>query len=115
MRLRHIYSLLFVIGTFVPLTQFWPWFGEHGLDVGLFFRELFSTRIGGFFGLDVMISAVVLMVFATFETMRLKIKNGGSVLAAVAIATFFVGVSSGFPLFLYLRQKHIDGISSNAK
>ena len=109
MRLRHIYSLLFVIGTFVPLTQFWPWFGENGLDIGLFFRELFSTRIGGFFGLDVMISAVVLVVFASIETTRLKIKNGGSVIAAVVIATLIAGVSSGFPLFLYLRQKHIDG------
>ena len=109
MRLRHIYSLLFVVGTFVPLMQFWPWFGEHGLDVGLFFRELFSTRIGAFFGLDVMISAVVLMVFASVETTRLKIKNPGSVVASVVIATLIAGVSSGFPLFLYLRQKHIDG------
>lgn len=108
MRLRHIYSLLFVIGTVLPLTQFWPWFGEHGLDIGLFFSELFSTRIGAFFGLDVMISAVVLITFATFETMRLKIKNAGSVLVAVVIAAFFAGVSSGFPLFLYLRQRHLD-------
>jgi hypothetical protein len=57
MRLRHVYSILFVIGTFLPLTQFWPWFGAHGLDVKLFFTELFSTKIGGFFGLDVIISA----------------------------------------------------------
>ena len=110
MRLRHVYSILFVVGTFVPLTQFWSWFGEHGLDVGLFFTELFSTRIGGFFGLDVMISAVVLFTFAIFETMRLKIRNGGSVVAAIVLATLFAGVSSGFPLFLYLRQRHIDGV-----
>ena len=110
MRLRHIYSLLFVIGTFVPLTQFWPWFGEHGFDVQLFFTELFSTKIGGFFGLDVMIAAVVLFVFTIIETLRLKIKNAGSVVAAVVIATFFAGVASGFPLFLYLRQRHIDGV-----
>ena len=109
MRLRHIYSLLFVIGTFVPLMQFWPWFGEHGFDVALFFRELFSTRIGGFFGLDVMISAVVLFTFTILETLRLKIRNSGSVIAAIVIATLIAGVSSGFPLFLYLRQKHIDG------
>ena len=110
MRLRHVYSLLFVIGTFVPLMQFWPWFGEHGFDIALFFRELFSTRIGGFFGLDVMFSAVVLFTFAIFETMRLKIRNSGSVIAAVVTATLIAGVSSGFPLFLYLRQKHIDGV-----
>lgn len=110
MRLRHVYSILFVIGTFLPLTQFWPWFGEHGLDVKLFFTELFSTKIGGFFGLDVMISAIVLLIFAWIETARLKIKNGGSVMAAVVFATFFAGVSSGLPLFLYLRQKHLDEV-----
>ena len=109
MRLRHIYSLLFVVGTFLPLTQFWPWFGEHGLDIRLFFAELFSTRIGAFFGLDVIISAVVLITFASIETWRLKIKNGGSVVIAVVVATLFAGVSSGFPLFLYFRQKHVDG------
>ena len=90
--------------------QFWPWFGENGLNISLFFSELFSTRIGAFFGLDVMISAVVLIVFASIETMRLKISNAGSILAAVILATLIAGVSSGFPLFLYLRQKHIDGV-----
>jgi hypothetical protein len=109
MRLRHIYSLLFVTGTFLPLTMFWPWFGAHGFDFGLFFRELFSTKIGGFFGLDVIISAIVLITFAWFEAKRLKMKNGGYVLTAVIVATLFAGVSSGFPLFLYLREKHIDG------
>jgi len=110
MRQRHVYSILFVIGTFLPLTQFWPWFGEHGLDVKLFFTELFSTKIGGFFGLDVIISAIVLVIFASFETARLKIRNAGSVITAVVLATFFAGVSSGLPLFLYLRQKHLDEV-----
>ena len=110
MRLRHIYSLLFVIGTFVPLMQFWPWFGENGLNIRLYCSELFSTRIGALFGLDVMISAVVLLVFTWLETTRLKMKNAGSILATVVLATLLAGVSSGFPLFLYLRQKHIDGV-----
>ena len=109
MRLRHIYSLLFLIGTFLPLTQFYPWFGEHGLDFKLFFTELFSTKIGAFFGIDVIISAIVLLIFVSVETGRLKIKGAASVIAAVVIATFFAGVSSGFPLFLYFRQKHLDG------
>jgi hypothetical protein len=109
MRLRHVFLFFFVIGTFVPLLQFWPWFSEHGLDLRLFVNELFSTRIGGFFGLDVVISAIVLVTFATFETMRLKIKSAGLLLSAVIIATLIAGVSSGFPLFLYFRQRHLDG------
>ena len=102
--------LLFVIGTLAPLMQFWPWFRENGLDLRLFFEDLFSTSIGAFFGVDVIISAVVLTVFASIETMRLKMKNAGLVLAAVVVAVLVAGVSSGFPLYLFLRQKHLDGI-----
>jgi hypothetical protein len=31
-------------------------------------------------------------------------------MAAVVFATLFAGVSSGLPLFLYLRQKHLDEV-----
>ena len=110
MRLRHLYLFLFVIGTIVPLMQFWPWFRENGLDLRLFFNELFSTRIGAFFGVDVMISAVVLLLFAIVETTRLKMKNTAWTLGAVVLATLVAGVSSGFPLYLFLRQKNLDGI-----
>ena len=92
------------------MSQFVPWFAENGLDVRLLFNELFSTKIGGFFGLDVMISAIVLITFASLETARLKIRHAGSVLAAVVVATFLAGVSSGFPLFLYFRQRHLNGV-----
>ena len=102
--------LLFVVGTFLPLSQFWPWFAANGINIRLFSDELFSTRIGAFFGLDVIISAIVLITFATFETMRIKMKNAGVVLTATVIATLIAGVSSGFPLFLYFRQKDIDGV-----
>ena len=112
MRLRHVYLLLFVVGTLLPFSQFLPWLSENGLDVRLFFTELFSTRIGAFFGLDVIISAVVLLIFAVVETLRLRIDRSGVKLAAVFAATFLAGVSSGFPLFLYLRQRHIDRIGT---
>jgi hypothetical protein len=32
------------------------------------------------------------------------------VVGFVVIATLCAGVSSGFPLFLYFRQRHLDGI-----
>src|SRR5215216_7166897 len=108
MRLRHIYFALFLVGTILPYTQFVPWFVKNGLDLQLFFSELFSTRVGGFFGMDAIVAAVVLTVFAIVETARLKIANGGIVVASVIAATLLVGGSSGFPLFLYLRQRHLD-------
>lgn len=108
MKLRHVYLFLFAVGTVLPFSQFVPWVAANGLNVRSFFTELFSTQIGGFFGLDVMVSAVVLVVFAVFESMRLKMPARWLILTAVFVATFLAGVSSGFPLFLYLRQEHID-------
>jgi hypothetical protein len=110
MKLRHVYLLLFVVGTLLPLALFWPWLVANGLNLRLFFSELFSTSIGAFFGADVMITAVVLIVFSAAESRKLKMDNPLMVVGFVVIATLCAGVSSGFPLFLYFRQRHLDGI-----
>ena len=80
MKLRHAYLGFCVLGVALPLWQFVPWLAAHGLDPSLFVHDLFANRVAGFFGMDVLVSAVVL----------------------------FVGVSLGLPLFLYLRQAHLD-------
>lgn len=108
MKLRHVYLLLFVVGTILPYTQFIPWFLTNGLNLPLFFSELFSTKIGSFFAMDVFVSALALFVFTIVETVRLKMRGVWLIFTAVFLATFLVGGSSGFPLFLYFRQKHID-------
>ena len=108
MKLRHVYLFLFILGTLLPFSQFVPWVSANGLNLSLFLTELFSTKIGGFFALDVFVSAVVLLVFAAFEAGRLKMQDLAIILTIVILATFCAGVSSGFPLFLYLRQRHIE-------
>jgi len=104
MLLRTAYLFLCIAGTVLPLSQFLPWAAEHGLDFQLFFQELFTTRIGAFFGWDVIVSAVVLLVFVVVEGRRLCMQN----LWLVVLATLCVGVSLGLPLFLYLRQGCLD-------
>ena len=61
--MRTRYLILCILGLALPYSQFVPWLLEHGFDGRLFVRELFSTRIGGFFGLDVIVSAFVLFPF----------------------------------------------------
>jgi hypothetical protein len=108
MKLRHGYLGLCILGAVLPYSQFIPWFRAHGLDLPLFFTELFSTRIGGFFGLDVLVSALVLFVFIGVEGKRLAIRKPWIPVAA----TVAVGVSLGLPLFLYMRQLKIDSGST---
>lgn len=108
MKLRHVYFSLFVLGIVLPYTFFGPWFLENGINVRLFLSELFSTRIGGGFGMDVFVSITVLLIFAWAEIRRLNIRRGWWILATIFVAANAVGVSCGLPLFLYLRQKHLD-------
>ncbi len=104
MNFKNILLLLCGLGIILPLSQFVPWVADHGIDIPLFFRELFSTNIGGFFGMDVIVSAVVLFVFIFYEGRQLTMTR----LWIPVVATLSVGVSLGFPLFLYLRQSHLE-------
>jgi hypothetical protein len=80
---------------------------EHGLNLTLLCRELFSTRIGAFFGLDVVVSAMVLLLFVFVEGRRVTVP----LLWAPVLATLLVGVSLGLPLFLFLRQRKLDQLA----
>jgi Terpene cyclase DEP1 len=108
MKLRHYYLGLCVLGAILPYSQLVPWIATHGLDFPLLFGELFSTRVGGFFGLDVIVSAIVLVIFVLSEGRRLDV----SPLWLPVLATLLVGVSLGFPLFLYMRQRKLDSLSA---
>jgi hypothetical protein len=76
-KIRQVYWLLCIPGFLSPYAFFAPWLAEHGLDVPRFMEELFSTRVGACFGCDVIISAKVLIVFASQEIRRLSISFGG--------------------------------------
>ena len=104
MRLKTAYLILCALGVLLPYWQLAPWLSEHGLDLPLFFGQLFENRVGAFFGMDVFVSAAALLVFAWGERGR------GGVRAAwpVALAVVAVGVSLGLPLLLYLRERRAE-------
>lgn len=104
MRLKHVYLLLFVIGTLLPATHAVLFMMENGFDIPLLFRQLFSTRAGTFFGLDVMISTVVLWVLCFTDGRMAGVKY----LWAPVVASLLVGVSSGLPLYLFLREGQLE-------
>ena len=101
MKPKTIYLILCILGVALPYWQFVPWVAANGLNMRLFFQELFANHIGAFFGMDVLVSAVALLVFARREGARLGV--AGRWLPLVAVLT--VGVSLGLPLFLYLRER----------
>ena len=101
MRVKQLYLALCVAGTVLPCWQFLPFLRDHGLDLPLFFQQLFATPVSGFFGMDVIVSSVVLWVFVLGEGRRAGVRY----LWAPIAANLVVGVSLGLPLFLYLRER----------
>ena len=97
----RVYLALCVAGTALPYSQLLPFLGEHGFDLRLIVEQLFANRIGGFFGLDVIVSSVVLWALVAFEGRRAAVKHRWAPIAA----SLTVGVSLGLPLFLYLRER----------
>ena len=105
MKLRHLYLLFAVIGLVLPYSQFVPWLAEHhALNMSIFLRDLFANRISAFFAIDVIVSAVVLLIFIKAEGR----KAGVTLLWLPIVGTLLVGVSFALPLFLYFRQLQID-------
>jgi hypothetical protein len=106
MKPKTIYLALCFVGVVLPYWQFVPWVMQHGLNLPLFVHELFANRISAFFGIDVLVSALVLIVFMRVESSRLDIR--GRWLPVLGLLT--VGVSLGLPLFLYLRESRLEEI-----
>jgi hypothetical protein len=104
MKPKSIYLGLCVAGTVLPYSQLLPFLREHGLDLRLFFEQLFANRISGFFAMDVIVSALVLWVLVLVEGRRAGVRH----LWAPIAASLAVGVSLGLPLFLYQRERRIE-------
>jgi len=97
---KTVYMILCVVGVVLPYWQFLPWVATNGMNFWLFFHQLFANRISAFFGMDVAVSAVALMIFVRNE--KSQIAGASRWLPLVAVLT--VGVSLALPLFLYLRE-----------
>ena len=104
MKPKHVYLVLAVLGAVLPLWQFIPFLREHGLALDLFFQQLFSTPVSGFFGMDVIVSSVVLWVLVYVEGRRAGVRH----LWIPVVASILVGVSLGLPLFLYMREIRLN-------
>ena len=104
MKPQPLYLVLGLAGLLLPYSLFVPWVLQHGLNLPLFARELFANRIGGFFGMDVIVSAVALLAFTRIESTRLGIRRRW----LVVIAVLTVGVSLALPLLLYLRELELE-------
>ena len=99
--MKKVYAGLSVLGLAIPYAFFMPFLLENGLDVSLFFQQMFETRIAAFFSADVLVSSLVLWVFIYHETQKRKIAAWWLAI----LANLTVGVSLALPLFLFFREE----------
>ena len=99
-----------ILGILLPFSQFIPWILANGLNIQLLIAEASSNTIGAFAWLDVIVSAIVLLAFIFFEGSRLQMRYWWLPI----VGTLTVGVSFGLPLFLLLRQLHLEGLEKPA-
>lgn len=110
MNRKQIYLLFCVLGLVLPYSQFVPWLLQNGLHMKLFVQQLFANRVGGFFGVDVLVSAVVLIFFIRREGKRVSVPHTWLPIAGILT----VGVSLGLPLFLYLRERAMQSVGDRS-
>ena len=101
--MQWLYLAAAILGTILPLSQLFPFFVEHGLDMKLFHNQLFQNHVSAFFGMDVIVSSVVLWLFVFSEGPRLRMRN----LWLYVVCNLLVGVSMALPLFLFFRERRL--------
>lgn len=102
--LRKLYLALAVIGAVVPMSYFVGFFQSEGWSLGLMVDAWRANGATKGAAMDLLITGSALTIWIVAETLVRK-----NWMALVAIpATFFVGVSFGFPLYLFLRTRPVS-------
>ncbi len=100
MKASNLYVFFCVIGTILPMTQFVPWFGEHGLAMHLFLQSALANQASTGLAMDLVVAATAFIAFAIISGQR-----GVRLWWLPIAATFLVGLSLGLPLLLLLRER----------
>jgi hypothetical protein len=98
--LKKLYLLLAIAGFVLPYYFFVSFLVENGPDLPLLLDQLFASHISTFFAVDLIMTALVFLLFSYRETQRIQLKNWW----VYAVATLVVGPSSALPWFLYVRE-----------
>ena len=102
--MQWLYLAGAILGTILPLRFFLPFLVANGLNLTLFCQQLFQNSVSAFFGMDVIVSSLVLWVFVFSEGRRRKMSK----LWVYVLCNLLVGVSLALPLFLFFRERKLQ-------
>ena len=105
--MQWLYLLAAILGAVLPLSQFVQFLAANGFDMPLFFKQLFQNNVSAFFGMDVIVSSLVLWLLVFSEGRRRAMRN----LWFYVACNLAVGVSLALPLFLFFRERNLHDAS----
>ncbi len=103
--MRIVFLALAVWGAIHPMSYFIAWFNANGYDLMAMVDAWHANAASSGLVWDLTIAAVTLTIWVLVETIRTRLWLG---LIAIP-ATFFIGVSCGLPLYLFLRSRQNAG------
>lgn len=106
--MQIFYAGLCILGALLPLAQFLPWLSAHGLDAPLFIQQATANPIAAFAWSDLTISALVVVAFVLVEGRRVGMRY-----ASMSLLGLLIGISLALPLFLLMRERHLDAQGSS--
>jgi hypothetical protein len=101
----RFYLAMAVVGFLVPLTLVGYWIADNGLDVIDLLNAMVDNTIALAVFLDVSISSLVFWFWASGEAKEHGIRRWQWVIPA----NIFIGLCFALPLFLYWREKALEG------
>ena len=99
--MRYVFLALAVWGIIHPMSYFLRWFAENELDLWAMVDAWHVNAATSGLVWDLTIAAVTLSVWVVYEACQQR----DWMRLLVIPATFFIGVSCGLPLYLYLRMR----------
>lgn len=97
--MKHLYLILSIIWLIVPYYFLFSFIWNNWFDIIEVIKHSFQTNISSLWASDVIISAVVLIIFILKDGKPLWNKKYFPI-----IGTLTVWVSFGLPLYLYLKE-----------
>lgn len=107
--MRHVYLILSIAGFVLPYYFLVTFLLENGFDLRLILDQLFANSISTFFAIDLILTAIVFLIYSFTETRRLKMKSW----SLYMLATLLIGPSFAMPFFLYNRTGRLDRTTHN--
>lgn len=106
MSTQSLYLLLTIVGAIAPWSVLLTFFLQNGFSLNLFFQNVFANSVSSTVAIDLLICVDVFFCFSFIELKRLGLSRRW--LFIYLVATFGIGLSCSFPLFLYWRERALE-------